>query len=106
LNDVLDEYHFQMTTSYPNLSPFHDYVTTKNKGNGEIVKTKEMAKFQVVLFVCFIYKESRPINDANLRPVRLNLSSWLISHGTMFFTHNKSVSAGLSAAKTISRTAR
>ena len=51
LNDVLDEYHFQMTTSYPNLSPFHDYITTKNKGNGEIAKTKEMAKFQAALFV-------------------------------------------------------
>jgi hypothetical protein len=43
-----------MTTSYPNLSPFHDYITTKNKGNGEIAKTKEMAKFQVVLFVFYL----------------------------------------------------
>jgi hypothetical protein len=28
----------------------------------------------------------------------------LISHGTMFFSHNKTVSAGFSAAETISRT--
>jgi hypothetical protein len=37
-------------------------------------------------------------------PVRLNLSSRLISHGTMFFSHNKTASAGLSAAETIQRT--
>jgi hypothetical protein len=35
--------------------------------------------------------------------VRLNLSSRLISHGTMFFSHNKTASVGLSAAETISR---
>jgi hypothetical protein len=39
------------------------------------------------------------------RPVRLNLSARLINHCTMFFFHNKTVSAGLSATKTISRTA-
>jgi len=35
----------------------------------------------------------------------LNLSARLISHGTVFFSHNKTAPAGLSAAKTISRTA-
>jgi hypothetical protein len=40
-----------------------------------------------------------------LRHTRLNLSTRLISHGTVFFSHSKSASAGLSAAKTISRTA-
>jgi hypothetical protein len=35
--------------------------------------------------------------------VRLNLSVPLISHGTVFFCHNKIESAGLSAVKTISR---
>jgi hypothetical protein len=39
-------------------------------------------------------------------PVRLNLSARLISYGTMFFSHNKTASAGLSAAETISRTGR
>jgi len=29
---------------------------------------------------------------------RLNLSALLISHGTVFFSHNKTASAGLSAA--------
>jgi hypothetical protein len=36
---------------------------------------------------------------------RLNLSTWLINHGTLFFSHKKLTSAGLSAAKTISRIA-
>jgi hypothetical protein len=35
----------------------------------------------------------------------LNLSARLINHGTLFFSHNKTASVGLSAAKTISRTA-
>jgi len=35
----------------------------------------------------------------------LNLSAWLNSHSTMFFSHNKTASTGLSAAKTISGTA-
>jgi hypothetical protein len=35
----------------------------------------------------------------------LNLSVRFISHGTIFFSHNKTTSAGLSPAKTISRTA-
>jgi hypothetical protein len=34
-----------------------------------------------------------------LSHVCLNLSIWLISHGTEFFSHNESVSAGFSAAK-------
>jgi hypothetical protein len=38
------------------------------------------------------------------RPVRLNLSTRLISHGTVFFSHNKTTSVGLSAAETISQT--
>jgi hypothetical protein len=38
-------------------------------------------------------------------PVRLNLSARLINHDTVFFSHNKTASAGLSVAKTISRTA-
>jgi hypothetical protein len=38
--------------------------------------------------------------------VRLNLSARLISHGAMFFSHNKTASASLSATKTISQTAR
>ena len=37
-------------------------------------------------------------------PIRLNLPAWLINHGTVFFSHNKSASAGLSAAETIGRT--
>ena len=37
------------------------------------------------------------------RHVRLNLSSWLMRHGTVFFFHNKSDLAGLSAAETISQ---
>jgi hypothetical protein len=37
------------------------------------------------------------------RPVPLNLSAQFISHGTMFFSQNKTASAGLSAAKTIRR---
>jgi hypothetical protein len=36
--------------------------------------------------------------------VRLNLSTLLISYGTMFFSHNKTAPAGLSAAETIQRT--
>jgi hypothetical protein len=39
-----------------------------------------------------------------IRPVCLNLSARLISHGTLFFFHNKTVSADLSAAETISQT--
>jgi hypothetical protein len=39
------------------------------------------------------------------KSVLLNLSAWLISHVTVFFSHNKSALAGLSAAETISRTA-
>jgi len=35
---------------------------------------------------------------------RLNLPARLISHGIIFFSYNKTVSVGLSAAKTISRT--
>jgi hypothetical protein len=31
-------------------------------------------------------------------PVRLNLSARLISHGTIFFSHNKTAVVGLSAA--------
>jgi len=31
--------------------------------------------------------------------VRLNLSSLLISHGTLFFSHNKTTSAGLSTVE-------
>jgi hypothetical protein len=38
--------------------------------------------------------------------IRLNLSARLISHDTVFFSHNKSASSSLSAAKTISRIAR
>ena len=34
----------------------------------------------------------------------LNLSVRLISHGTIFFSHNKKASFGLSPAKTINRT--
>ena len=34
----------------------------------------------------------------------LNLSVRLISHGAMFFSHNKTTSVGLSPAKTINRT--
>jgi hypothetical protein len=37
--------------------------------------------------------------------VRLNLSARLISHDTVFFSHNKTASAVLSAAKIIYRTA-
>jgi hypothetical protein len=37
--------------------------------------------------------------------VRLNLLVWHISAGIVFFSHNKSASAGLSAVKTISRIA-
>jgi hypothetical protein len=37
------------------------------------------------------------------RSVRLNLSARLISYGTWFFSHNKTASAGLSAAETMSR---
>ena len=40
------------------------------------------------------------------RHVCLNLLSWLMRHGTMFFSHNKSDLADLSAAETISQTAR
>jgi len=39
-------------------------------------------------------------------PVRLNLSTRFISYGTLFFSHNKTASAGLSAAKTISWVSR
>jgi len=38
----------------------------------------------------------------SLRAVRLNLLAWFISHGIVFFSHNKSTVAGLSATKTIS----
>jgi hypothetical protein len=38
--------------------------------------------------------------------VRLNILAYLISHGIVFFFHDKSVLAGLSAAKTINRIAR
>ena len=41
----------------------------------------------------------RSRNRNNQRPVRLNLSGRLISHGIVFFFHNKTASAGLSAAK-------
>jgi uncharacterized protein YhhL (DUF1145 family) len=37
-------------------------------------------------------------------PVRLNLSVLLISHGIIFFFRNKTTSAGLSVAETISQT--
>jgi len=37
--------------------------------------------------------------------IRLNLSAWLISYETVFFSHNKSASTGLSAIETISRAA-
>ena len=39
-------------------------------------------------------------------PVRLVVSVRLISHDTLFFSHNKTTSTGLSAAKTISRVSR
>jgi hypothetical protein len=38
------------------------------------------------------------------RHVHLDLSTRLISHGTVFFFHNKMTSVGLSAAETISQT--
>ena len=44
-----------------------------------------------------------PCDMTNIH-VRLNLSARLISHGTVFLSHNKTASAGLSAAKTITRT--
>jgi hypothetical protein len=36
--------------------------------------------------------------------VRLNLSARLISHGIIFFSHNKTAPAGLSAAEIIQQT--
>jgi hypothetical protein len=35
---------------------------------------------------------------ATYGPVRLNLSVWLVNHDIVFFYHNKTASAGLSAA--------
>jgi hypothetical protein len=37
--------------------------------------------------------------EINQHPVRLNLLARLISYGIIFFSHNKTASAGLSAAK-------
>jgi hypothetical protein len=34
-------------------------------------------------------------------PVRLNLSAWLISHGTIFFSHNKSANSTFRKTTTI-----
>jgi hypothetical protein len=45
------------------------------------------------------------IGSAPVTTVRLNLSARLINHDTVFFSYNESASTGLSAAKTISRTA-
>jgi hypothetical protein len=39
------------------------------------------------------------------RPTNRPCSLELISHGTLFFSHNKIASVGLSAAETISQTA-
>ena len=42
--------------------------------------------------------------DIDIHPVRLIVSAMLISHDTLFFSHNKTTSVGLSATKTISQT--
>jgi hypothetical protein len=46
----------------------------------------------------------KPFESTHMRPIRLNLSVWLISHGMVFFSHNKSTngtfSHGLSAKQT------
>jgi hypothetical protein len=46
------------------------------------------------------------IGCSECRHVHLNLSARLINYGTVFFSHNKTTSIGLSVAETISRTAR
>jgi hypothetical protein len=40
------------------------------------------------------------LHKNRFHPVRLNLSTRLINHNTLFFSHNKTTSAGLLAAKT------
>jgi hypothetical protein len=40
------------------------------------------------------------------RPVRLNLSAWLISHGSTFFSHNKAVNNTFSHGFSTKQTGR
>jgi hypothetical protein len=55
----------------------------------------------LVRFNLFGFKDhSTYCLDGNTRrPVRLNLAARLISRGTVFFSHNKTTSAGLLAEK-------
>ena len=54
LNDVLDEYHFQMTTSYPNLSPFMITSLRKTKEMVKLQKQKKWRNFKL-LFLCDLF---------------------------------------------------
>jgi hypothetical protein len=53
-----------------------------------------------------LHLQSKFFEEITVGHVRLNLSARFISHDAMFFSHNKTTSASLSATKTISRTAR
>jgi hypothetical protein len=58
---------------------------------------------RIGLYIVERKKEQKTLLELKLNPVYLNLSARLISHGTIFFSHNKTTSASLLAIKTISR---
>jgi hypothetical protein len=75
------------TTSHP---------SDERKCDGTMLVIVHQVHFKLIGFAMEQYFSSQH---------RLNLSSWLISYKTVFFSHNKSASADLSAIETISRTA-
>jgi hypothetical protein len=54
---------------------------------------------RIGLYIVERKKDQKTLLELTLGHVRLNLSARLISRGTVFFSHNKTISAGLSAKK-------